>query len=410
MLRLFSLSTADMAYIRKTRTGRFELTLSNKLLPKGKVYFTFDSQEEAATYGDQAEKWLAAGMVPPELVAETRGRDRAELLGPVIRAWVNSGQPSAADQEALGRLFVEVGGVSFSDFNYAWCEDWVRRLKLERNLAPGSIRKRVQALSKAVDWHLRRSEQPMVGNPLHLLPKGYSTYNARDAEQAQALDKKVKTDVVRDRRLPPDEEAAVRAALAGVKRADRQRALDPDPEFTLLFEVILGTGMRLREAYRLRVDQVDLQGRQIRPQSSKAWHGRVKFRGIPLAPHVHQALAAHLASRGQDGPELVFPALWDGDASAPAMKRTTARLSARFAVLFDYARLPDFTEHDLRHETTCRWYEMRSPDGGWLYRPEEINRIMGWAPNSLMALRYASFRAEDLAARMYQLPRAERAA
>ena len=37
MLRVFSLSTADMAYIRKTRTGRFELTLSNKLLPKGKL-------------------------------------------------------------------------------------------------------------------------------------------------------------------------------------------------------------------------------------------------------------------------------------------------------------------------------------------------------------------------------------
>ena len=82
----------------------------------------------------------------------------------------------------------------------------------------------------------------------------------------------------------------------------------------------------------------------------------------------------------------------------------------RFAVLFDYAQVPDFTEHDLRHETTCRWYEMRAPGGGWLYRPEEINRIMGWAPNSLMALRYASFRAEDLATRMWPVDEATRAA
>lgn len=119
----------------------------------------------------------------------------------------------------------------------------------------------------------------------------------------------------------------------------------------------------------------------------------------------------HLAQRtGPAASELVFPALWDGDGSAPALKRTTARLSARFAVLFDYAQVPDFTEHDLRHETTCRWYEMRAPGGGWLYRPEEINRIMGWAPNSLMALRYASFRAEDLATRMWPVDEATRAA
>lgn len=61
------------------------------------------------------------------------------------------------------------------------------------------------------------------------------------------------TDVERDRRLSPEEEAAIRLSLSGTKRPDRERALDRDDHFTALFDVILGTGMRLREAYRLRV-------------------------------------------------------------------------------------------------------------------------------------------------------------
>ena len=56
----------------------------------------------------------------------------------------------------------------------------------------------------------------------------------------------------------------------------------------------------------------------------------------------------------------------------------------------------------VEHEATCRWYEMRDPrTGGWLLREVEIPAILGWAPGSKMPQRYASFRAEDLAARMY---------
>ena len=43
---------------------------------------------------------------------------------------------------------------------------------------------------------------------------------------------------------------------------------------------------------------------------------------------------------------------------------------------------------------------MRRPDGAWLFREAEIEKIMGWAPGSSMGSRYASFRAEDLADRL----------
>ena len=81
------------------------------------------------------------------------------------------------------------------------------------------------------------------------------------------------------------------------------------------------------------------------------------------------------------------------------LPRCTARLSSRFATLFDYAGVPDFTEHDLRHEATCRWAVLRNPAGHWIFSETEICKIMGWKDANMM-LRYASLRGEDLSARL----------
>ncbi|MCG9015218.1 hypothetical protein, partial [Laribacter hongkongensis] len=59
----------------------------------------------------------------------------------------------------------------------------------------------------------------------------------------------------------------------------------------------------------------------------------------------------------------------------------------------------DFTEHDLRHEATCRWFSMRDARGAWVFSDIEICRIMGWT-DTRMALRYASLRGEDLSSRL----------
>lgn len=395
-----------MAAVRPNRTGRWELTITSKLLPRGRVWFTFDTEQEARDYGAQAERWLAAGMVPPDLAADTR-KDRAELLGPLIRSHANSGQVAPTEQPELARLYAELGAVRLVDLSYTWAETWVRSMKLHANLAPSTIRRRVQALSKAIDAHLRRSPSTTLGNPLKLLPRGYSTYNPADRAALAQLaaggrDVAVRTDQVRDRRLRPGEQEAIRQALAGIKRGDRERPLLPDVEFALLFEVLLHAGLRLREAYRLRVDQVDMQARVMRPQVTKLWHGKLAHRTVPLVPALLGALQQHLVSRGVvERPELLFPGLWDGDTSDAVLRRATNRLSARFRTLFDYAGSADLTEHDLRHEATCRWLEMRDARGQWLFRPEEVMRIMGWAPGSRMIDRYASFRPEDLAGRLY---------
>ncbi|RZS80602.1 tyrosine-type recombinase/integrase [Pigmentiphaga kullae] len=386
-----------MANVRRTPAGRFELTISSKLLPR-RVYLTFDTEREAREYGEQCAKWFRVGIVPEGLIQPVA--EPAALLGPLIRAWVKSGHPSKSDVEILDLLFEEVGSVQLRHVTYAWAESWVQRLKHEKNLSPGTIRKRVQALGKVLDWVLRKTPDVMAGNPLKLLPRGYSTYNEVDAEILAAKQLAPKIDIERDRRLSPGEEGRILAALDGEKRADRERPLTgPDlADLRVLFLLIVNCGLRLREAYQLRRGWVDFARRVLRVQSSKQWRGRVKFREVPMTPVVHGLLTGYLAASESDSDALVFP-FWNGDPETLAA--VTSRLSHRFSSLFSYAGCEDLTEHDLRHEATCRWFEMRSPDGHWLLRDAEIIRIMGWAPGSSMAARYASFRADDMTNRLW---------
>lgn len=395
--------------MRKTPTGRYELTVRHRLLPK-RVYMTFDDEDEAKRYGEQLDRLLASGIVPEGLLEMAAPKPK-EQMRHILRAYINSGHPAKSDLEVLELLVVEVGSVRVDQFTYAWCEAWVRALKLEKNLAPGTIRKRIGSLARAVDWWLRSHPDAMVGNPLKLLPRGAATYSAKDAADLQALaatapdgeaPKLPKQDVTRDRRLQPGELERIEAALRGEKRPDRERPLQlvDGRALFVLFRVIYDTGVRLREAYTLTRGQVDLQARVLRVQSSKQWHGRVKYRDVPMRRELHALLTEHLATLPDDANTLIFP-FWDGERDDTVLRKVSGRLSSQFGRVFDYAGCSGLTEHDLRHEATCRWFEMRDQSGGWMFREAEIDKIMGWAPGSTMAKRYASFRAQDLAARMW---------
>jgi len=302
----------------------------------------------------------------------------------------------------LALLVGDVGSVPIDGFTYGWCEQWVQDMKLKANYAPGTIRKRVASLARAVDWFMKRHPDVPLQNPLRMLPRGAATYNAADARKLAADPRGLvpKVDTERDRRLAPAELQRIMDALNGVKRPDRERPMRPPHARALraLFVLILHTGLRLREAYTLTVGQFDMQRRVVRARASKQWHGREKYREVPMTPELFAEMADYLA--GMEPAALAFP-WWDGDRDIKAMAKVTTRLSNQFARVFDYAQVVDFTEHDLRHETTCRWYEMRRPDGAWVLSEREIDRIMGWAPGSKMAARYASFRADDLAARVW---------
>ncbi len=385
-----------MSHHVRPRGARFELRVKHKLLPRP-FYATFPTHAEADSYGQQLDAMLDAGVLPSELQASAPVAADPPVMGVVRGYLANAPHLTPSDDKLLASLLGELAEVKLSTVTYRWAGEWVRRMKLQQHLAPGTIRKRVGALARVLDWHLAThaaADAQAPVNPLRLLPRGYSQYTAAERQRLESAGLAAKADTHRDRRLLQAEESAIRAALAGVKREDRERPWCErgDAGFALLFEVLVGTGLRLREAYRLRVDQVDAARGVLRVEGSKGTRGQLKPRVVPLHPHLRTALAAWC--EGRVG--LLWP-YWDG--SPADLDPATRRLSARFRTLFAYAMVADFTEHDLRHEATCRWFELRDAAGRWVFSDVEVARIMGWS-NLAMALRYASLRGEDLAARL----------
>jgi integrase len=367
-----------MGTIRERKTGGFELRIVHKSLPRP-YYTTHDTRDQAQAYDARIKAGLDAGTINPGALVAAKAPSSGEWISVVLRAYLNSGQPAPSDipevQRLQGQLLLRMDKLT-----YGWVESWVKDLKAAR-LAPGTIRKRVECLARAVDWWNRREHEldSMPANPLRLLPRGYSAYADRAV-----------VDVERDRILHPGEHEAIVAAILGHKRADRQRALGgQDAEaFAVLFKLIASTGLRLREAFTLRWSQVRPALRTIHVAKSKTG----KARDVPMTP----AVADLLSPAGPDS-ALVFP-FWSGDASD--LDKCTRRLSARFASAFAYAGCEDLTEHDLRHHATCEWMLMRDKEGRFLFRAEEVMRITGHRTERTFR-RYLSLRGSDLAERLW---------
>jgi len=377
----------------------WEIGVRHPSLPGGRKYFTFESEEEANGFAEQWKTMKMAGLQPPAALLQPMGANHS--LGLVLREWSNSGLAAPSQYVTLGSLISEVGAVKLVDANYAWLAAYVQRLKVENNLAPNSIRHRVQALGRAIDEFARHNPKLVIQNPVRLLPKGYSTYTDVDQRLVVEAGGDVKEDVSRDRRLHRDEEPRIVEVLSGKQLEGTPRGLMLLGGNALLtmFILIVYSGLRLREAYTLRRQQIDLDGKVIRVQSTKQWRGKVVFREVPMRQEVHAALTHYLSTRAMLPAAMLFP--FTEEEPDMTLTKVSQRLSARFKSAFEYAGCKDLREHDLRHEATCRWLEMRDASGNWMFRLEEVNRIMGWSANSTMAQRYASFRGSDLADRMW---------
>lgn len=388
------------ARARQKPSGKWEIGLRHPSLPGGRKYFTFDTEAEANAYGEQWHLMKLASIAPPAELLKA-APSASKTLGYIVRQWANSGLAAPSQQSSLSSLVMEVGEVKLSDVTYAWLAGYVQTLKVKNNLGPSAIRFRIQGLGRAIDEYLRHNPDVVMTNPVRLLPRGYSSYSDVDRRLAEANGGRVKVDVERDRRLHDGEEERIIAALSGHDVDGRRNLLwlkGGDAMLTL-YLVIVNSGLRLLEAYTLKRHQVDMTAKVIRAKCSKLRRGTVRFRDVPMRMEVYQALLAYLSSRSLKPEDNLFPFL-DEDPGLTC-KRVTTRLSLRFARLFEYAGMPDLHEHDLRHEATCRWLELRDGNGQWMFRLEELNRIMGWSSGSKMAQRYASFRGSDLAQRLW---------
>lgn len=385
-----------MAMNIQQRSGKYQLRVTHKLLPKP-FFATFDAEGDARSYGTGLTQMLDRGVVPVELLNEEVKRSGPKVFKMLEQYETDSTPaPAPSDLSTLRLLKAELGDkLRTTDITTRWTDDWIRKMKVEQHLAPSTIRKRVESLARALEWHIRMTtkegEQP-VACPLRNLPRGYSNYTPTEAAALKERDLEAKQDQERNRRLSAEEEQRIREVLAGAKRPDKERAWTVDPAFALLFDLILNTGLRLSEAYRLTVDQYDQKKALLHVNGSKGHRGKAKPRLVPLTPELNQQLTVWC--EGKQG--MVFP-FWDED-NEP-MANASNRLSKRFKSLFDYALVPDCTEHDLRHEATCRWITMRTKSGNWMWGEAEICKIMGWS-NNKMLMRYLSLRGEDFSNRM----------
>ena len=135
------------------------------------------------------------------------------------------------------------------------------------------------------------------------MPRGYASATADEVHAAKSAGRTVPRDTQRNRRLDDAELARIRAALAGTKAPGKQRALPSDAGFALLFELILGTGLRLSEAYSLRVDQVDLARWVLNVEGSKGHRGAARPRMVPLVRRLRVPLQAWCRDRVGRGPK-----------------------------------------------------------------------------------------------------------
>ena len=107
----------------------------------------------------------------------------------------------------------DVGTRPLAGVNYEWAEVWIRSMKLEKQLAPGTIRKRKGALSDVFDWVGRAHPMCLGASPLDQLPHGFSGYDeyTRQSFAEQGMD--IPGDVKRNLRIGSDEERRIVDAL-----------------------------------------------------------------------------------------------------------------------------------------------------------------------------------------------------
>jgi integrase len=159
--------------------------------------------------------------------------------------------------------------------------------------------------------------------------------------------------------IPPAHTDAIRAALLELAPSDPLRN-EPDSFSVHLFDVALGTGLRLGELRALRFGDIDRDRRLLRVERSYSI-GELRrpktdagIRSVPLFPSVDsalRALASRAVERGRYAPEELVFATTRGTPLHPSnFNRRTWQPAVRRAGL----AAEGYRFHDLRHTCVSR--------------------------------------------------------
>lgn len=345
-----------MATIRRRPSGSYEVTIRRKILPRP-ISVSAESETQAKALAERIEAQLDLGIIPEDfLTLQPRSFWN-------VSSWTDeyekSGKPSASDRPLLQIVRADLKTLPLKDLNSVNLEKWIQAMKA-RQLTPGSIKKRVGALSRALDLAVHR--EILIFNPIRNLPKNYAAYSEADGPEVK--------DQIRDRRLEAGEEARLEALLKD------------QSDLWLLFHLALETAMRMREMFTLTHNQIDLTRRTIFLEKTKNGDKRQ----VPLSSTALALLAPRL--KDQDPSALLLP-FFDGQ-----LDNTTRRISYYWRSLTQKAQIQDLHFHDLRHEATCRLFERTT------LSDLEIATITGHR-DPRMLKRYANLRGSNLAQKLW---------
>jgi len=362
-----------MATKRQRGAGSWAYVVKNKALLDKPINLTFYDEAEGDTYCAHLEKLLAKGIVPEEF--KNKPQPIATIFDS-IKQYRNA-VAITDDDHAILKFIAEseAGKKDLAKVDYRWAESWVNDLKVEE-LSPSTIRKKVGALARCLDWVLRREDTMLGSNSLRVLPKRYST--TRDGRK----------DVERDRRLKDGEEARILAILNREKPEGRERALAlPDADgLRLMFILAIETAMRMRETYTLTRDQLDIKNRTIHLDKTKNGDSRQVPMSSVAVSTVKEYLTTHEGDR-------LFP-FWNGSHDPDYLRATSIKLSNQWARIFSAAKCEGLRYHDLRHEAVSRMFERTKMS------ELKIAKISGHS-STKMLMRYTHLRGSTLADEMW---------
>ena len=226
-----------------------------------------------------------------------------------------------------------------------------QRSLVTKKVSPGTVRRELALLGHVFTVAIKEWGVGLTGNPVQSIRRPSAGSG-------------------RNRRLKPDEERQLMAAVAA----------HSNPMLRWIVVLALETGMRSSEITSLRVDQVDLERRVARLDLTKNGSART----VPLSRRAAEVLQEALDHPIRPkGCSLVFfgePGK-DGERRPYQFKKTWVDMKRRLG-------FADLRFHDLRHEAVSRMVEAGLSD-------QEVAAISGHRSMQMLK-RYTHLRAEDL--------------
>lgn len=231
---------------------------------------------------------------------------------------------------------------AIQQLQYLHCVKYLTHMR-ERNLSPFTMNRKLSCLSKFIDFCI--------------------DLQLTDHNSIRKIRRFVTTDIEQDNDyLTRDEYLALIETIKSTPTTKKGGSFIVARD-TLLFTLLLTTGLRITEARSLKLRQVDLENKRIRPLRK----GR-RFQDIDITDELVELLEDYLIERknihlDSESEELVFTSVNGNPLSTRDCNRTLQKYCAR-------ANIKAVTCHDLRH--TCATNLMRR--GANL---EDVSNLLG---------------------------------